>query len=343
MKKKIIIIGAGMAGIMAGKTLQDAGFNVVLLEARARVGGRTHTDHSLGNAVDLGASWIHGTEGNPLTPLAKSLNITLGYTDFLNRSITAVQAYADDGTPLNQADYAKGQIEANAAFYTSTGSLLFAPPKDGRSLKDWVQHGFPKPDNLSPAAEQGFYYYSLIRTEYTCASDWEKIDWELGRNYVGLPGGDHLVYGGGFNTITDHLAQALDIQLNTAVSGITTTEDGVRLQTTAGQMNSDFVVLTVPLGVLKSSAIHFDPPLPEEKTAVIQRIGFGNYEKLALRFDKFYWPKEAQRFNYLSDGEPSLYHAWLNLGHYTGDPVLVSYHAGRRAQRINQMSDGELI
>ena len=97
---KIIVIGAGMAGISAGRTLQDAGQDVTLLEARARVGGRTHTDRSLGNHVDLGASWIHGFDGNPMTPFAKKLNIDTGYTDFLNRSETAVSAYHEDGTPL---------------------------------------------------------------------------------------------------------------------------------------------------------------------------------------------------------------------------------------------------
>jgi monoamine oxidase len=91
MTEKILVIGAGMAGIMAARTLHDAGYDVTILEARDRLGGRTQTDNSLGSSVDLGAAWIHGPDGNPLTPLAEQLGVATGYTDFLNRSGTAVQ------------------------------------------------------------------------------------------------------------------------------------------------------------------------------------------------------------------------------------------------------------
>jgi len=61
MKKKrspsVIVIGGGMAGISAARTLQDASFQVVVLESRDRIGGRVHTDYSFGFPVDLGASW----------------------------------------------------------------------------------------------------------------------------------------------------------------------------------------------------------------------------------------------------------------------------------------------
>lgn len=340
---KTIIIGAGMAGLIAARTLVDAGHEAVVLEARARVGGRTHTDRSLGVHADLGASWIHGTDGNPLTAMAEAAGVEMAYTDFLNRSETAVQAYDHDGTPLDQAEYTKGQLLANAAFVHAEGSILYTPPNKAKTLKDWVEHGFPKPDNLSRAAELGFHYYTLIRSEYTDAADWDTIDWNIADSYAPLPGGDHLLFGGGFNGLTDHVAEGLDVRLETAVSQISHSKEGVTLQTSAGEMTCDYVVVTVPLGVLKSGAIHFSPELPKEKLGAIERVGFGHYEKLVMRFDKFYWPKEAQRFNYLSEGEPTLFNAWLNLGHYTGEPVIVAYHAGRRARHINQWSDGDLI
>ena len=59
-RPNIIVIGAGMSGLGAARTLQDAGATVTVLEGRSRVGGRVWTDRSLGFPNDLGASWIHG-------------------------------------------------------------------------------------------------------------------------------------------------------------------------------------------------------------------------------------------------------------------------------------------
>lgn len=68
--KTVVVIGAGMAGLAAAVSLRKHGFSVVVLEARNRIGGRMRTERSLGCAVDLGASWVHGINGNPLVELA---------------------------------------------------------------------------------------------------------------------------------------------------------------------------------------------------------------------------------------------------------------------------------
>ncbi|MAT96118.1 MAG: hypothetical protein CL608_03160 [Anaerolineaceae bacterium] len=344
MSEKILVIGAGMAGIMAARTLHDAGYNVTVLEARDRLGGRTHTDNSLGNTVDLGAAWIHGPDGNPLTPLAEQLGVARGDTDFLNRSGTAVQAYTHNGTPLNMTEYTQGQLLADAAFLKAKASILYMPPAQAHSLKDLIEHGLPQPENMTETEKLGFHYWSVIRAEYSDASDWDLINWDLLVNrYVKLPGGDLLLHGGGYKVLVDHLADGLDVRVETAVSHITTTPNQVHIQTNHGPFTATRVIITLPLGVLKSGAVQFTPSLSQAKQKAIQRIGFGNYEKLAMRFDKFQWPQDKQRFNYLSDGEPSLFNAWLNIGYYTGTPIIVAYHAGRRARLINQWSDGELL
>lgn len=341
--ENIIVIGAGMAGIMAAKTLQENGQNVVILEAKDRIGGRTHTDYSLGNSVDLGASWIHGKDGNPFTPIAKKLNIETAHTDFLNRTITAVKSYTANGTPLDQQEYAEGLWLGLSSFYQADASILYKKPRGAVTLKDWVEHGLPKPDGLTPAQEAGFRYQSLISSEYLCSADWDTIHWDRRGDHANLPGGDQLAFGGGFSTIVNHLADGLDIRTDTQVFQIHTHADHIELWTSAGTLICDRVIVTVPLGVLKSGNIQFQPPLPQPKLDAIHGIGFGDYEKIAMRFDKFYWPKEPQRFNYLSEGETPLFHAWLNIGHYTGDPIIVAYHAGRRARKINEMSDDELL
>lgn len=72
---RVCVIGAGISGLAAARQLSRAGYDVVVLEARDRVGGRIWTDRSLGLALDLGASWIHGAEGNPLTQIAAQYDI----------------------------------------------------------------------------------------------------------------------------------------------------------------------------------------------------------------------------------------------------------------------------
>src|SRR5215475_8064292 len=75
--ERVLVIGAGMAGLVAARLLHDSGFNVTLLEARNRLGGRTWTDNSLGAPLDLGGSWVHGIEGNPLALWCDKLGISL--------------------------------------------------------------------------------------------------------------------------------------------------------------------------------------------------------------------------------------------------------------------------
>src|SRR4051794_16141736 len=84
---RVLVIGAGMAGLVAARLLYDSGFAVTVLEARNRLGGRLWTDESLGVPCDLGGSWIHGADTNPLTNWCATLGIALAYTPDENRFV----------------------------------------------------------------------------------------------------------------------------------------------------------------------------------------------------------------------------------------------------------------
>ena len=73
----IAVIGAGISGLRTAQMLSDEGYDVTVYEARDRIGGRLWTDRSLGLPLDMGASWIHGLEGNPLVGLADEAGVEL--------------------------------------------------------------------------------------------------------------------------------------------------------------------------------------------------------------------------------------------------------------------------
>ncbi|MEO1095064.1 MAG: FAD-dependent oxidoreductase [Cyanobacteria bacterium J06638_28] len=84
---RIAIVGAGISGLAAAHTLANHGLDVTVLEARERIGGRVWTDRGLGTAVDLGASWIHGTEGNPIMTLVDAVGQEVVLTENNRRII----------------------------------------------------------------------------------------------------------------------------------------------------------------------------------------------------------------------------------------------------------------
>ncbi len=83
----VAIIGAGMSGLSAAHRLARQGLAVTVFEARDRIGGRLWADDGLGPPLDLGASWIHGVNGNPMSDAAGQLGLPTAMTgdDYLLR------------------------------------------------------------------------------------------------------------------------------------------------------------------------------------------------------------------------------------------------------------------
>jgi polyamine oxidase len=121
------------------------------------------------------------------------------------------------------------------------------------------------------------------------------------------------------------MAEGLDVRQDWPVANVELTDDGVAVSSTAGETETgSHVVVTVPLGVLKTGLPRFAPPLPPERADAVRRLGFGRYEKVALRFDQAFWREAGWSHLVLFPPDPAEPALWVfDLDAFSGVPVLV--------------------
>ncbi|CAN1351918.1 Polyamine oxidase 3 [Linum perenne] len=152
-----------------------------------------------------------------------------------------------------------------------------------------------------------------------------------------LPGGHGLMVRG-YLPVINTLAKGLDIRLGHRVNSIVRRHNGVKVTTENGRaFVADAVIVAVPLGVLKSKTITFDPKLPDWKEEAIDGIGVGIENKIALHFDNVFWPN-VEFLGVVAETSYSCSY-FLNLHKATGHPVLVYMPSGQLARDIQKMSD----
>ena len=256
-----------------------------------------------------------------------------------------------DGSALTEtelAEFAAGRQLAAAAMTRAAASLPDGAPEEITSYLSLCEFELVEPEGISAATRLGFHYSSRISPATYESADPARIDWRLTNDYTFFPGDDLLLFGGGYGQIIAGLAEGLTIRYDTPVRQISRAIDQVTLTLASGEtIRASKVLVTVPLGVLKAGAIQFQPPLPADKQAAIGRIGYGSFEKLALRFDQCYWPVDKQQFLYFeadaAAGDEALFLGWVNLAAYNGEPVLVSLCSGHsRVQRWHSYDDDAL-
>lgn len=328
--KKIIIIGAGIAGLAAAKKLQSTHLAVTVLEGRNRIGGRINTDYSLGIPFDAGASWLHGTEDNPLANLAKQLNLKLSLTDFFN-------CYFIDRhkkqIPLNKFNefYRNFELLSEQAILStkendcSFFSAINAITKTNQKSEDW----------------QDMFNWSLLRQAFYSGAEANFLSAQGLKEETILAGGNFLFLNG-YQTIINELAENSDIQLNTTVNHIKHSKQAVKISTNRGEFSADAVIITLPLGVLQKQSVTFDPPLPSAKQKSIANLQMGILNKVALKFPAAFWPANYHAL-YFTPLEKKSISSYINFSGLYNQPILVGYIAGEKARRFEKFSDETLI
>ena len=320
----IVVVGAGMSGLAAARRLADAGMGVTVLEARDRLGGRTWTNTSLGVPIDLGGAWMHGTENNPLTELADRAGARGVQTDFDGAAI--FQDGRELGPQVLQATVKRWQ--------RITSELVQLSENAGED--ESVAAGLARIADMTDPLIQ-WAVSSEIVAEYAADPDQLSLRW-FG-NEAAFGGGD-VILPGGYQQLIQHLARDLTIRLGTEVGKVVYSDSGVRLQTSEGPVDADRVIVTIPLGVLKAGTIAFDPPLPDQKQAAIERLGFGLLDKVVLKFDQPFWPA-ADVIGLVGSDQPVS--MLINGETFTGEPLLVGLRGGHVARGREALTDQDSV
>ncbi|MGQ0567854.1 MAG: flavin monoamine oxidase family protein [Gemmobacter sp.] len=325
--RHVLVLGAGMAGLGAARVLFDAGIRVTVIEARDRIGGRTHTSQLWPDLpVDMGASWIHGTRGNPVTALVKAQGPKITPTSY-SRSLTLDQ----DGRKIRfnkAAKQALKLVEAARARVDDADadmSLRAAIEASG----EWCRLG---PDDRRVAR-----LAINTRIEHEYSGDWSRLSaWNFDDG-ADFPGHEAVVTPG-FGPILYNLARGLDLRLDEPVTAIAPTPGGVKVTTTRGTHGGDCALVTLPLGVLQSGTVRFAETLGNGRQRAINTLGMGLLNKCVLRFDRAFWPADLDWIDFLGPVE-NLWADWTSYLPATGQSLIVGFNAARVAEDIETLDD----
>lgn len=321
----VLVVGAGMAGLSAARSIADAGHPVRVIEARGRIGGRVCTDRGWGTPLELGASWIHGTADDPLTELARRTGAQLISTDYYGWAKLVVDPAL---APLDYRSATWRSFVERARTQAAAGSLGAAvqAAADGARL------------SAADRTQLAFYLTTEIEDEYAAdANQLSAATFDKG-DYAG---GDQDVITNGFDGLPKSLADGLDIELNSPVTAIVQRDGAVIVRTKDGSFQGPAAIVTVPLGVLKSGAIAFDPPLPDGHARAVQALGFGALSKSFFRFDRRTWNADNAFYQYIGP-EGGLWSQWFTLPSTAG-PIAVAFHGGGRGRHVESCAPKDLL
>jgi len=343
--ERVIVVGAGMAGLVAARLLHDSGFKVTVLEARERLGGRTWTDDRLGAPLDLGGSWVHGVDGNPLTLWCEKIGVKLVENQGDRLLID------DRATAKTREGQRKRAILGRAAFKTaiewsSWKSKMLTAARGPRSIsvKDAVEHLLHAP--WLPEVDRLVVATFVEMSEGVQGAPWEAIAVEEWFPTEGLE--RNAQPKGGFHQLIDDAAAGLDVRLGTPVQRLAWSEAGVSATLKSGEtIAADRAVVTVPLGLLRAGLPLLDPLPPLDQQIAIGRLGYGAgvLGKVYLRFPRRFWPEQPKWFGRLPDGPDSrgTFNTFVSHMDETGLPILLSFANGATAARLDRSaSDAEV-
>lgn len=326
--KKIIVVGAGVSGLAAAQSLSKQGADVTIIEAKSYIGGRLRTNYSMGVPFEYGAGWIHGpSDNNPVKDLADAVGAKTTVTDNDNLTI-----FNQQGDELNDAGLET--IDGNWADLLEQISEEL-DDDDRRDLRQAIND--INPDMLN---DPGVMWALSAYTEFSKGGAIEKLSALYYDADKAFPG-DDVVVTTGYDKILGPLSKNLDIRLSTVTTAINYSGNEVTVESDQGPFKADYVICSVPLGVLKNNSIGFKPALPENILENIQTIGFGSVTKIAFKFQNAFWDTGTQYFGIMTKPK-GRWNYWLNYRTFSDENVILGLSMGDYALTADAMTDQDM-
>lgn len=408
LKKRVVIIGGGFAGIGAARTLSSSpAVDVLLLEASDKLGGRVQSLQLKGewSAVELGATVLHGEVGNSLYDLSQDLGVVLHKkNDFVqNESLfvtrgggevpgEVVRYYGDIITDLF-AEMCECLERRDCSYKIrpewKKNELCEQPPSSHISyIKERFQNimlsnEITKDHNACVTKEpnkgmtsmcnddddpvwlkEGILDYWLNRERINNATN-EPINLYDGYLNFSYPLGDlSIQIEGGYQKLVDSLSKEIPTQSVIFKKRVTqikwipahhkqappTDHTPITVRCADGSTYSaDHVIITVSLGVLKSSDIEFDPLLPAAKLTAVSQLGMGLMVKVAFYFSAPFIHSKYRKIGFIwreNDRERLSNYPWVCHQHCLhrvgGSNVWVGWFVGDDARTVQELSTSKL-
>jgi monoamine oxidase len=312
----VVVIGAGAAGVGAGRALAEAGSRFVVLEARDRIGGRAWTvDSGRGHPIDLGCEWLHSADINPLVPLAREVGVEVD-------EHAAVWASKWIEAQLGAAAYADYRA-AVEALYDGAAALAEA---DGPDVpwSDFLEPGSRWRAPLDVVCG----WITGVRLDQVSAVD-------AGRNQETMV---NWRLPGGYGALIERFAADLPVRLATPVTRVDWGGGEIAVETPAGRLTAGRVIVTLPTNLLAAERIDFTPALPAEKLQAAADLPLGADLKLflAIEGDPFGGLRDSQintRFDRIESSHMHLQpFGWPLVGCYFGGDLARDLEAAGLAE-----------
>jgi monoamine oxidase len=259
MTYDVIVVGAGAAGITAARTLREQGIHPLVLEARARTGGRAWTDtNSFGMPIDMGCAWLHSADLNPWTAYAREAGFDV------NERRPSWQRRI--GREESSQEYLRAWHDA----FERNEKLIDAVATSGRDLP--VSEVVPV-DQHRPMFDAIMGWLMGVDTEQVSSVDYARyqdseVNWSVPQ---------------GLGALVSHAAAGIDVRLSTPVRSLDYRGKLVKVTTDAGVLETRAVIVTIPPSVLSRGDIRFFPELSPDFEAAFAAVPLGAPNKVFFR------------------------------------------------------------